>query len=78
MSNSVTELVQAAQAGCSADLNALLARVRPMVCRWAVVWTGSPDAAEDIAQTVRGRIEGAFKRLSGPIPEVTRCGSRIL
>ena len=31
-----------------------------MVCRWAVVWTGSPDSAEDIAQTVLLRVDKAL------------------
>lgn len=30
----------------------LLRELRPLVCRWALVWTGSPDAAEDVAQGV--------------------------
>lgn len=30
----------------------LLRRLCPLVCRWALMWTGSPDAAEDVAQAV--------------------------
>ena len=35
-----------------------------MVCRWAVVWTGSPDAAEDVAQAVLMRVDGSLAALS--------------
>ena len=31
-----------------------------MVCRWAVIWTGSPDAAEDVAQTVLMRVNNSL------------------
>jgi RNA polymerase sigma-70 factor (ECF subfamily) len=34
----------------------LLGALRPLVCRWALVWTGSPDAAEDVAQAVLMRV----------------------
>jgi RNA polymerase sigma-70 factor (ECF subfamily) len=37
-----------------------------MVCRWAVVWTGSPDAAEDVAQAVLLRVDGS---LASFVPE---------
>ena len=37
-----------------------------MVCRWAVVWTGSPDTAEDVAQTVLMRVNGSLASL---VPE---------
>ena len=60
VSSSLIEMALDAQRGGAEDLDRLLVRVRPMVCRWAVVWTGSPDAAEDIAQVVLLRLEGAF------------------
>ena len=51
--------MRGAQNGRKGDLARLLAQLRPMVCRWAVVWTGSPDAAEDIAQTVLMRVHNS-------------------
>ena len=65
-STSLNDLVQSAQSGRARDLEDLLAKLRPMVCRWAVVWTGSPDAAEDVAQTVLMRVDGS---LASFVPE---------
>ena len=48
--------MRGAQNGRAGDLDCLLAQLRPMVCRWAVVWTGSPDAADDVAQMVLMRV----------------------
>jgi len=31
-----------------------------MIWRWAVVWTGSPDLAEDVAQGVLMRVDGSL------------------
>ena len=52
--------MQGAQNGRTGDLDCLLAQLRPMVCRWAVIWTGSPDAAEDVAQTVLMRVNDSL------------------
>lgn len=39
--------------------------LRPLVCRWALVWTGSPDVAEDIAQSVLVRVHRSFASFEG-------------
>ena len=57
---SLNDLVRGAQGGRGRDLDGLLAKLRPMICRWAVVWTGSPDAAEDVAQAVLLRVGGSL------------------
>jgi RNA polymerase sigma-70 factor (ECF subfamily) len=46
------ELVKSAEAGGRREVGALLRTLRPLICRWALVWTGSPDTAEDVAQRV--------------------------
>lgn len=42
----------------------LLDALRPMVARWAVVLTGSPDHAEDVAQTVLLRVHRGLQDYS--------------
>jgi RNA polymerase sigma-70 factor (ECF subfamily) len=54
------ELAAAASAGGKQDVNRLLEALRPVVARWAVVLTGSPDTAEDVTQTVLLRINGSI------------------
>lgn len=51
------ELAQLAHAGNRRALNALIRTLRPLVCRWALVWTGDPDEAEDVAQQVLIRVD---------------------
>ena len=41
-------------------MNALLRELRPLVCRWALMWTGSPDVAEDVAQRALVRVYRSF------------------
>jgi RNA polymerase sigma-70 factor (ECF subfamily) len=41
-------------------MDRLLRELRPLVCRWALVWTGSPDLAEDVAQRVLLRVHGSL------------------
>ena len=43
------------------EAEALLKALRPLTCRWALVWTGSPDAAEDIAQKVLMRVHKSIQ-----------------
>lgn len=45
-------LVRSAQSGGTREVQAFLSEARPSICRWALMWTGSPDTAEDIAQKV--------------------------
>ena len=47
-----------------------------MICRWAVVWTGSPDTAEDIAQTVLLRVRASLASFA-PESHVTTWVYRI-
>lgn len=56
------EMAQAALAGGSPEMNRLLDHLRPLVCRWALVWTGSPDLAEDVAQTVLLNVHRSLPR----------------
>ena len=42
--------------GVMSEREALLQALRPVVCRWALVWTGSPDLSEDVAQEVLLRV----------------------
>jgi RNA polymerase sigma-70 factor (ECF subfamily) len=46
------ELANAARVGSRLDMERLLELLRPIVARWAIVLTGSPDRAEDVAQAV--------------------------
>ncbi len=39
---------------------ALLLELRPLVCRWALMQTGDPDVAEDVAQEVLVRVVRSF------------------
>ena len=43
------ELANAARSGSPLDMERFLEFLRPVVARWAVVLTGSPDKAEDVA-----------------------------
>jgi hypothetical protein len=48
-SASLNDLVRGVQRGEQGDLDELMTTLRPMICRWAVVWSGSSDIAEDVA-----------------------------
>lgn len=48
----ILELVEAARQGERGALERLAGALRPLVCRWALVMTGDPDDAEDVAQVV--------------------------
>ena len=47
-----------------------------MICRWAVIWTGSPDTAEDVAQTVLLRVNGSIRSYA-PAGRFTTWAYRI-
>ena len=53
-------LLLAARSGGPRDVRAFLEEARRLVCRWALIWTGSPDAAEDIAQKVLLRVHASL------------------
>lgn len=52
----LNDLARAARVGGRREVDLLLTTLRPVVARWAVVLTGSPDEAEDIAQAVLLRV----------------------
>lgn len=70
------ELVKSAQAGGRRERGDLLRRLRPLVCRWALVWTGSPDVAEDVAQRVLMNVDRSLRTYS-PGAKVTTWAYRI-
>ena len=55
------ELANAARSGSRRDMERLLEVLRPVVARWAIVLTGSPDKAEDVAQAVLLRIHHSIE-----------------
>jgi len=55
------ELAKAACCGSRRDMERLLEVLRPVVARWAIVLTGSPDKAEDVAQAVLLRIHRSIE-----------------
>lgn len=57
---SLDQLAHAAQVGGRVEVDRLLEAMRPIVARWAVVLTGSPDAAEDVTQVVLLRVHRSF------------------
>ena len=48
----ILELAERAGKGERGALERLAGALRPLVCRWALVMTGDPDDAEDVAQLV--------------------------
>lgn len=54
-------LLQSALTGGRKEAEAFLREVRPLVCRWALIWTGSPDAAEDLAQRVLIKVHRSMR-----------------
>ncbi len=48
----ILELADRARGGEREALGRLAGALRPLVCRWALVMTGDPDDAEDVAQLV--------------------------
>ena len=58
------ELSLAALGGKRREMEQLLRALRPVVTRWAVVLTGSPDVAEDVAQSVLIRVNRSLAQYS--------------
>ena len=48
----ILELAERARQGEREAQGKLVSALRPLVCRWALVMTGDPDDAEDVAQLV--------------------------
>lgn len=58
-------VLDAARAGDAAALHELVRQARPRVFRWALVRTGDPDEAEDVAQEVSMTIVRRLDRFGG-------------
>ncbi len=56
------ELAERAGKGEREALERLAGALRPLVCRWALVITGDPDDAEDVAQVVLMKTLGSLER----------------
>ena len=56
------ELAEKAGKGEREALERLAGALRPLVCRWALVITGDPDDAEDVAQVVLMKTLGSLER----------------
>ena len=70
------ELADAARSGSPRDMERFLDVLRPVVARWAVVLTGSPDTAEDVAQAVLLRIHRSIESYT-PSGKFTAWAYRI-
>ena len=70
------ELATAARSGSRRDMERFLEVLRPVVARWAVVLTGSPDKAEDVAQAVLLRIHRSIESYT-PSGKFTAWAYRI-
>jgi RNA polymerase sigma-70 factor (ECF subfamily) len=67
----IEDAARAAKAGGRRELNQFLDALRPLVCRWALLWTGSADSAEDVAQAVLMRVHRSFGEYSEASPVTT-------
>jgi len=74
--SSLDKLANAARVGGKREVNQLLDVLRPVVARWAIVWMGSPDEAEDVTQTVLLRIHRSIRDYS-PSGKFTAWAYRI-
>ena len=59
------ELAQRARKGEREALGRLAGALRPLICRWALVITGDPDDAEDVAQVVLMKMAGSMADFDG-------------
>ena len=59
------ELAQRARKGEREALGRLAGALRPLICRWALVVTGDPDDAEDVAQVVLMKMAGSMEDFDG-------------
>ncbi|MDE2943183.1 MAG: RNA polymerase sigma factor [Gemmatimonadota bacterium] len=59
------ELAERAKRGERVALGRLAGALRPLVCRWALVMTGDPDDAEDVAQLVLLKTVGSMRSFDG-------------
>lgn len=61
----ILELTDRARKGEREALGRLAGALRPLVCRWALVMTGDPHDAEDVAQTVLMRMLESIEGFDG-------------
>ena len=61
----ILELVEGARQGERGARERLAGALRPLVCRWALVMTGDPDDAEDVAQVVLMRTLDSLASFDG-------------
>lgn len=61
----ILELTERASGGERAALGKLAGALRPLVCRWALVMTGDPDDAEDVAQLVMMKMMASIGGFDG-------------
>ena len=59
------ELAERAKTGERGALGSLAGALRPLVCRWALIMTGDPDDAEDVAQLVLLKTVGSIRTFDG-------------
>ena len=59
------ELAEKAGQGDREALGKLASALRPLICRWALVMTGDPDDAEDVAQRVLMKTVDSIERFDG-------------
>ena len=61
----ILDLAERAGKGSREALGRLAAALRPLICRWALVMTGDPHDAEDVAQRVLMRMMESIEGFDG-------------
>lgn len=61
----ILELAVRAGKGEREAFGSLAGALRPLICRWALVMTGDPDDAEDVAQVVLTKMMRSMHRFDG-------------
>lgn len=61
----ILELAARARQGEREALGRLAGALRPLICRWALVMTGDPDDAEDVAQLVSMKMLRSIEGFDG-------------
>ncbi len=61
----ILDLAERATKGEREALGRLAGALRPLICRWALVMTGDPDDAEDVAQQVLMKIMTSMEGFDG-------------